>query len=305
MQNFQRDGHMQMAPQAGRVSYEPSALGGALGEDTKRGYRSFAAHDEGDKLRTRPASFADHYSQARQFFYSQTKPEQDHIVAALVFELSKVETKAVRSNVLGQLANIDARLSQRVADGMAHRDPVQPAPTTKRARTDLRPSPALSILAKAKPTLQGRVIGCLVGDGADAGLLNALRSATLSAGGQLKVIAPKIGGVVGSDGGVITGDYQLAGGPSVLFDAVTVLAGAAGVEALRKEAAAAAFVHDAFAHLKVIGYVQDVGPLLEQGGAKLDDPGVVLLGPGSVGAFIDNAKRGRIWPREPTVRQVA
>jgi len=40
-------------------------------------------------------SFADYFSQARQFFYSQTDPEQNHIVSAFIFELSKVETPAV------------------------------------------------------------------------------------------------------------------------------------------------------------------------------------------------------------------
>jgi catalase len=84
MNNFQRDGHMQMSQQQGRVSYGLNGLAGNKpGEDPRGGYRSFPAHDDGDKLRTRPASFADHFSQARQFFFSQTEPEQNHIVSAL------------------------------------------------------------------------------------------------------------------------------------------------------------------------------------------------------------------------------
>ena len=42
------------------------------------------------KVRLRPESFADHYSQARLFFRSVTQQEQSHIVEALAFELSKV-----------------------------------------------------------------------------------------------------------------------------------------------------------------------------------------------------------------------
>jgi hypothetical protein len=36
--------------------------------------------------------------------------------------------------------------------------------------------PALSILAKAKPTLEGRVVGCLVADGTDSAIVTALRA---------------------------------------------------------------------------------------------------------------------------------
>ena len=108
------------------------------------------AWTQGDKLRVRSEIFADHYSQARQFFVSQTEPEQNHIVAALTFELSKVETEAVRLRMLGRLANIDADPGERVAAGLGYREADRAGrPPAKPTRTDLKPSPALSILAKA------------------------------------------------------------------------------------------------------------------------------------------------------------
>jgi catalase len=54
---------------------------------------------EGDKRRIRSETFADHYSQARQFYLSQTPVEQSHIAAAFTFELSKVETPAIRARM--------------------------------------------------------------------------------------------------------------------------------------------------------------------------------------------------------------
>jgi catalase len=51
-------------------------------------------------VRLRPESFADHYSQARQFYISQTGAEQRHIASALTFELSKVETPAIRERMV-------------------------------------------------------------------------------------------------------------------------------------------------------------------------------------------------------------
>ncbi len=60
------------------------------------------------------------------FFNSQTEPEQNHIISAFIFELSKVETKAVRERMVGQLANVDAAIAQRVADGLGMQGPIKP-----------------------------------------------------------------------------------------------------------------------------------------------------------------------------------
>jgi catalase len=305
--NFQRDGHMQvLVPKTGRVNYEPNSLGGERDarEDKRTGYKSFPERVEGDKLRARAESFSDHYSQALQFYISQTEPEKDHIVAAYTFELSKVETKAVRGRVLAQLANVDESLCKRVADGLGYRDPIQPAPTANPVRTDLKESPALSILKQAKKTLEGRTVGCLLSEGADAGVVTALREGVRKAGGDFKIVAPKVGGVMGSNGKVIEADFQLAGGPSVLFDAVALVVSAQGADALMKESAAKGFVSDAFAHLKVIGHTEAAMGLLKMAGVKDGEAGVVLLGQGGTGPFVEAAKGGRIWDREKMVRMV-
>ncbi len=305
MHNFQRDGHMQMGLQRGRVSYEPSGLGGnEPREDAKAGFRSFAAHEDGDKLRTRPESFADHFSQARQFFMSQTKPEQNHIVAALVFELSKVETASVRNRMLGQLDNIDATLSKRVADGLGHAGAIEAVKAAAPTRTDLKPSPALSILAKAKPTLQGRKIGCLMTDGADPALVHALAGAVKAAGATMMVVAPKLGGVKGAGGAMIAADGQLAGTPSVLFDAVVLAVSDEGASQLAQDAAAVTFVADAFAHLKVIGHTAGAARLMQRAGVSGDE-GVIAIGnAGSDQAFLTAASKGRVWDREAAVRPI-
>ena len=96
-------------------------------------------------------------------------------------------------------------------------------------------------------------------------------------------------------------DHQLAGGPSVLFDAVVVAASAPGAEKLQKEAAAVDWLRDAFGHLKVIGMVETAAPLLTAAGIQ-PDAGVVTIGKAKVQAFIDAAKGGRIWDREPGLR---
>ncbi|MET1111654.1 MAG: catalase, partial [Allosphingosinicella sp.] len=118
--NFQQDGHMAMTNPKGRVNYEPNSWGadGGPRENPELGFTSFPAEEGGPKRRLRAASFADHYSQARQFFISQSLIEQRHIGDAITFELSKVERPAIRERVLSHLINIDKDLAQSVADGL-------------------------------------------------------------------------------------------------------------------------------------------------------------------------------------------
>ncbi len=303
--NFQRDGHMQVGVPQGRVNYSPNSLAsGGPREDPKHGYTSFAAREEGDTLRIRSTSFADHFSQARQFFYSLTEPEQNHVVSAFTFELSKVETKAVRRRMLSQLANVDMKVAQRVANGLGHTDVVENAPTSVKARTDLQPSPALSILGKAKSTIKGRMIGCLVADGTDPAFVAALTTSVKNAGAKLKVIAPKVEGAKGANGKLIPADFQLAGGPSVLFDAVVLAVSPEGAQQLAMQSAAISFVQDAFAHLKVIGHTAEATPLLQKANVIPDRGIVPMQNSGSADRFLAEAAKGRIWDRESKVRPV-
>jgi catalase len=300
--HMQRDGHMQIASQKGRVAYSPSFLEtDSPRQDPQRGLHSLAEMVEGDKLRVRAESFADHFSQARQFFYSQTEPEQNHIVSAFIFELSKVETVAIRERMVGQLANVDPEIAGRVAKGLGMPGAVPPVATTVPVREDLPPSPALSILGKAKKTMEGRVVGCLVADGTDAKIVLALKKSAEKAKADFKIVAPTIGGAVAARGASIAADFQLAGGSSVLFDAVYLALSEDSARALSAEAAAVAWVHDAFTHLKVIGATTESQILLDKAGVVADDGMVMDSGPQ---AFFDRAAAGRVWKREPDVRMV-
>ena len=220
-----------------------------------------------------------------------------------MFELSKVETEPVVARMLGQLANIGEGIAGRVAAGLGWMGPVEPVPPAVPARTDLPPSPMLSILAKAKPTLDGRTVGVLVSEGVDTGALAGLTKAVTQAGGQLKVVSVKVGGVTGSDGLRVKADMQLAGAPSVLFDAVALLVAKAGAAALEREAAAVDFVRNAYAHCKVIGHTDAAAGLLARAGlADGNEAGLAPLG--GPAPFIEAAKAGRIWSRESAVHQV-
>jgi len=304
-QNFQRDGQMQTQVFTGRANYEPNSLqqageAGGPREDPVGGFRSFALPLEETKVRLRAESFADHYSQARLFFRSQTPPEQAHLASAIVFELSKVTMDHVRDRVLANLGNVDDTLAQRVAAGLNVDLPGASPPAA--APFDMKASPALRILGKYPDTLKGRAVGVLVTDGADGAVIEAVRAAAEGEGATVKIVAPKIGGVTLKGGGKLKADGQLAGTPSVVFDAVALVLSAAGCAELLKEGAAVDFAAHAFGHLKAIGFTAEARPLLDKAGVEAD-AGVVDLA-GGVDGWLAPA-RTRQWDREPKVRMLA
>lgn len=295
---------MAMRNPVGRVNYEPNSFGEGPRESRSRGYRHFPAEESGTKVQLRPESFADHYSQARQFFLSQTPPEQRHIIMALTFELSKVETVAIRERMVSHLINIDETLASEVAHRLGMAAMPKAATAAVPTRQDLEPSPALSIAERGPKRFEGRKLGILVTDGVDAKLLKALTSAVLKEKGLVELIAPKVGGATTSNGSFIEAQHMIDGGPSVLFDAVALLPSEAGVEDLLKEATARDFVADAFQHCKFIGYNDVALPLLEKAGIAKDiDEGVLELSGGTtLTSFVEELGKLRIWGREPSVK---
>jgi catalase len=300
--NFQRDGHMQMMVPKGRANYEPNSLaeaGEVSGprEDPHSGFTTRKEPVEGNTLRVRAETFADHYSQARLFFRSLDPAEQAHLASAFVFELSKVVVDHIPKRMVANLRNADESLAKRVADGLG----IDLPPASKPAAPviELEPSPALRIIGNMKATLEGRTVGILIHDGSDAKVIDTVVAAVRKERGTPKVIAPKVGSVKLKDGSSFKADGQLAGNPSVLFDAVALVLSAEAAAALTKEAAAVQFVMDAFGHLKAIGYSKAAQPLLDKAGVEPDE-GVVVLGE----EFIEAAKH-RYFAREPNVRTLA
>ncbi|PDS78283.1 catalase [Rhizobium sp. L43] len=302
--NFQQDGHMAMRNPVGRVNYQPNSWNQGPRESPVQGYRHFPAEEQGPKVRLRPESFADHYSQARQFYISQTPPEQRHIAAALTFELSKVETPVIRERMVSHLMNIDETLASKVGHALGFKSMPKPADAAMPTRQDLEPSPALSIIERGPKRFEGRKLGILVSDGTDAAVFKALLAEITEQKATFEVIAPKIGGVTLSDGNWIEAHQMIEGGPSVLYDAVALLPSAEGTGDLLKEATARDFVADAFVHCKFIGYVETALPLMQKAGiADSLDEGVIALGAAKdVSAFIKALGKLRVWGREPSVK---
>jgi catalase len=307
--HFQQDGHMAMTNPKGRVNYEPNSWNGQGGgprESPKKGFHSYPAQEEGAKLRIRSETFADHYSQARQFYISQTEIEQSHIADAFVFELSKCESLHIRVRIVSHLRNIHATLAKEVANGLRLKNMPNPAEAARPTRNDLEKSPALSILLNGPGSFKGRKFGVLVTDGVDIGLFLSLKTATEAEGAMLEVIAPMVGGVEASDGSWIDAAQKVGGGPSVLYDAVALLPSADGATTLSRQAAARDFVADAFAHMKFIGYVAAAMPLFKKAGVddRRDEGFIALDGSRNGSEFITACRQLRFWAREAAAMNV-
>jgi catalase len=299
--NQQRDGHMQMEQPAGRVAYEPNSLSvNSPRETPTKGFHSAAISETGQKDRIRAESFADHYSQARQFYLSQTAYEQAHIASALVFELSKVEHLHIREAMVGHLRHLEEDLAKRVAAGLGFAS-MPDAPIAVVPVQEMRTSPALQIIGKMKNTLKGRAVGILIADGSDGDSIQKIQKAAVDAGATVKIVAPKVGSAKLADGSLLPVDAQLAGTPSVLFDAVAIILSDEGAKALCMESSAIDFVRDAFGHLKAIAADQGGQTLLKKSDIG-HDAGVVDAG--DKDAFIAAAKT-RQWEREKSVRTLA
>lgn len=299
--HFQRDGQMQTDVPPGRVNYEPNGWSPpdrGPRADAALGFQSAPTPIEGVKERVRSASFADHYSQARQFYISQTAVEQDHIIKAYTFELSKCQVPQVRSRILAHLLNVHEDLASAVAGGLGMPLPEAATPAVE-PRTDLPPSDALSILKKGPGSFAGRKMGVLVSDGTDAAVLASLREALDDVGAVLETIAPVVGGVELSDGSTLVPDQMIDGGPSVLYDAVVLLPAAGAIAELAGRSTAQDFVSDAFAHHKFIGFNTASAPLLEAAGVadRLDD-GCVKMTKAAAARFVRRCGALRYWDRD-------
>lgn len=174
------------------------------------GFVSYPEAMHGEKQRVRSATFADHFSQASLFWLSQAAWERDHIVSAFCFELGKVEIHAIQERMVSNLTQVDAELASRVADGLGVAVPPPPKGAANVPRSNKPESDAaLSLVTKSKGTIIGRKVAFLVANGVDGASINAMKKALEADGASVKLIAPKLGQLKGSDGMPVNVDHSL------------------------------------------------------------------------------------------------
>jgi catalase len=275
--NNQREGMHRQAIHRGRVSYEPNSLGGGCPfQAGAKGFVSFPEpRDEGDhKVRGKAERFADHYTQATLFWNSQTDTEKQHIINAFRFELSRVQTPAVRERMVSGLLNVARELAEPVAAGLGIRD--LPAPMPKVLTKDITPevsvSPALSLFARpGDGSIRTRRVAIVVADGCDGDAV-AIADRLTDEGAVPRFVSTTLGAVQPVTGDEIEIDVSLEAAPAVLYDALVLPNGADAVTTLRGDGRTLEFIKDQYRHCKPILALGESDQLLEACGIKTTLP---------------------------------
>ncbi|GAA4154155.1 catalase CatB [Gryllotalpicola daejeonensis] len=282
-----RDGMHQTVVHRGVAPYHPNSLdGGCPFPAMVTGGEAFTDVPQPIQqdvvTREQPASFDDHFSQARLFYRSLTPVEQLHVKQAYAFELGKVYEQAIKERQLQCLANIDAELCAFVANELG-----LPAPAPTEVVPDVEISPALRMVTDVAWPADGRQVGIVVDDDTDASAVASVRETLHAAGVTPLVIAPHGGKVGGLD---VQRSFHTA--TSVELDAVIVLAPAVDPRVLE-------LLREAFRHDKAIGVSSDAEPLLPDVGVPATAPGVVTGDAAAVAAgVLDLLPAHRVWARE-------
>lgn len=272
--NFQRDGRHRSAIPRGRVAYEPNTLGNGSEfrvDGGEQGFQTFEEPLESPKIRRRSPSFDDHFAQATLFWNSQSACEKDQLIAAFQYELSRVETPAVRQRMVDNLAHVDMRLARKVAEplGIGAPDPKSAAGQAgfreQRGRPALETAPSLS-MESTGGSIQTRRVAVVMAPGVELGAFKVIQQALLDAGAITKVVAAHLGFVASSSGQQVAIDHTFQTMPSVMFDAVLVPGGAASAQALQKDGQAVHFILEAYRHCKALCLIGESIEILRAGG---------------------------------------
>ena len=292
IRNLQRGGHMRMEVGKGRYAYEANSYDGPR-ENPDCGFQTLRRETAGMLLRTRGERFADHFRQATLFWLSMSAPEQQHIVAAFNFELSKVQDHEIRIRMLENLRSVHSQLANRVAEALGLEGKGPPEELSPTLPDIGKLSPSLSMLAKAPKTVEGRKLGVVVLEGANGSLLGRLCQIMTNDKAFVELVTPHICGVQLDDGSMAAGDHTLEGGPSVLFDYVAIFSPPELPEAM--EQVVRSWVEIAHKHKKPIAVS---GPSSSSLLPEKSQAGVLTLSHASdLDLFVEQCRKGRVWDR--------
>ncbi|HEY5367044.1 MAG TPA: catalase [Casimicrobiaceae bacterium] len=253
--NNQRDGMHRQAIPRGRVAYEPNSLGGGCPfQAGTAGFVSFPQADDGDKLRGKPEKFAEHYAQATLYWESLSDWERAHLVGGFRFELSKVTVPAIRERMVASLVNVSVKLAAAIAQGLGMAVPkALPRAIMRPQRPEVTASKVLSLTAyPGDGGIRTRRIAMLVADGVIGAPLLALHALLVNAGAVPSFVAPRLGAVDTVDGAKLEASATMENSPPVLFDALILPDGEAGVQALAAIGQTQEFVVNHYRHCKTI-----------------------------------------------------
>jgi catalase len=242
--------------------------------------------------------------------------EQAHIAGGFRFEQSKLTVPAIRERMLASLVNVSPKLAAAVADGLG-----MPVPTALPRALENPTPPEVTVSTPLSLTalpgdggIRTRKVALLAAHGVDGASLLAAQAALHAAGAVAVIIAPRLGSVMTADDQAVEATASFENSPPVLFDAVLLPSGEAGVKSLLRHAQAVDFVAQQFRHGKTLLALGASKALLDRAGVEAvlasgaADPGVLLAeadaADASFAAFITAIGKHRHPARETDPPQV-
>jgi catalase len=265
-----RDGMHQTAIHGGLAPYRPNSIDDGeplVAEANEGGYIPTPRPVDGPVVRAQPVSFDDHFTQPAMFYRSLSDVEKAHVIEAFTFELGKCYEQAIKERELEVLANVDADLCQKVADGLG-----LPAPKGN-PPTDVSTSAALSQIATQPGPIAGRKVAVIADAGSDLAGIATLTKALKRLGAEALVTAP-IGGTLKAGRRSVVVERTNATARSIEFDAVIVSGGTTVSDDIKL----VVLLQEAFRHCKPLGAWGSGAAQLEAATIDLESPGVLLGG---------------------------
>lgn len=301
--NNQRDGKMQVQIHKSKVNYFPNGLQDntpSMVDPEKGGYIEYPERIQNNatKVRGRPASFFDFYSQPRLFYNSLTPHEQQQLVDGARFEIGKSKSIDVRKRMINVLNHVDNQFARRVAYGVGVDLP------EKVVENDNRTSEGLSIEKFPKAdNIKTRTVAILTAPGSNADQARSMYDFLKGKGAYPSFVGVHLGTQEGLN---ITDTYMTTA--SVLWDAVYVPGGADGINVLTSRSSLfgydepVMFLTDAFRHGKPIAATSEGVQLLEKAGVNITAEGVITSNSSESDVqsqFEQALKTQRFWSRLP------
>lgn len=306
--NNQRDGIHRQTINKGQASYHPNSIDNGWPQETppaasQGGFETYQERVDGHKIRQRSPSFSDHFSQARLFFHSLSKPEQEHVIGAYSFELGKVKRPWIREREVNEiLANIDLELAGAVAKNLGIAPPTKG--TVDVPKISLAQSPAVSQQTLLPTNIKARMISVLVTNGANGDSIEAILNWAMNEQAMVKLIGPSSAPITTRQGEQVKVDGSMDGMPSILFDAVIMVDGD-DVAAMQQNGEGLHYLLETYKHLKPLTLLGEHSKLLDHLRLTADEG---VLTANDFAQVQDQLKQAllnhRVWAREPLAKAI-
>lgn len=298
--NNQRDGWHQHMINKGPVSYQKSSI-----EDQspyyespeKGGFEHYQEKIDGEVIKARDDSFRDHFSQATAFYKSVSKVEQEHIINAFSFELSKVKREEIRQNVVDMFANVDMEMAEEIAKNVGARkpnadrgfDPAGSKPTKEALKVRMPEFSQARTIFKPDTLKVG-----IYSDNDDTFDFEGLVEKIKASNAKAEIIQGNLKET--KDGQMVKHRYETV--HPVLVDALIVVVPEKPSKEFSKNVGE--FVSETFKHYKPLWIIGDAGNILKNGEEKADGV-MVTEDMKEIDQFIKNLSQQRFWNREGSI----